>query len=522
VGQADLSLGDGTLTPAPGLAAILTHGMDFFDRPSGVVIPQFASSLAASLGGPSSDGAQDSQARGADQETAESSPTTTSRDYDQFSDRVGSMAPTRSAYDGFSDVVGSDRVAVGNNNTLTNSSSNSQPAQTQDSGSSATLPSLQASDDVSGPAGSNTASSTRVTQGRGWRLFPPPPADWHPPQPGAEALAAAEDIARADPLYFDPTQNLNPADVGRSLANSMTFGKADQLAAYLAAKTGISGVYGDYDGNLQAQQYLTEHADPKSAELGELGSFALGAGAVSKLASTGLKLAGITRMAAVGADAAAVKGGAAAAGKIGAIIGEDAATGAAATAESTGATGALAGSAEAGTAAASAEANAAATSVESGATAAEGETASNTARTLADEASAGSESSSAAEGVAADDADANPGWRELNRAQKKVIRDKLKTMFNNSKEVVYEFSSAGLKYVGQTSRGYARMIEHLRTGKLHPKDLDSISFQQETRGKFAREVAETKRIKELGGLESTANINWPVSSARLPVPSITP
>jgi len=79
VGQADRSPGDGTLAPYPGLAATLAHGMDFFDRPSGVLIPQIASSLTASLGEASADGAQDWQARGMDQDAAAPSSITSSR-----------------------------------------------------------------------------------------------------------------------------------------------------------------------------------------------------------------------------------------------------------------------------------------------------------------------------------------------------------------------------------------------------------------------------------------------------------
>ena len=486
MGQADLSMGDGTLTPAPGLAAILTHGMDFFDRPSGVVIPQFASSLAASLGNQSADGTQDGQAPSADENATAPGTTTSSRDYDQFSDPVASLASGTRAYDGFSDVLGNTPQTDGGSSSGMAESSQLGQSTNNDDRTREFLISLPfgdaASYALSGDAIAATADQVLPTDG--------------------DVLRLEGDLQRGT---FQPS----PLDsYGRGTAQTFSAGLNHKLyGAMVALRPSTAGlsIWERYRRAVASQ----DNADELAAKLNPK-SFLAG------------QATGIAGMAAVGAGAAAVKGGAAAAGEIGAIVGEDAATGAAATAESTGATGALAGSAEAGTAAASAEANAAATSVESGATAAEGETASNTARTLADEASAGSESSSAAEGVAADDADANPGWRELNRAQKKVIRDKLKTMFNNSKEVVYEFSSAGLKYVGQTSRGYARMIEHLRTGKLHPKDLDSISFQEETGGKFAREVAETKRIKELGGLESTANINWPVSSARLPVPPITP
>ena len=112
MGQADPSLGDGTLAPYPGLAATLARGMDFFDRPSGVVIPQFASSLSASLGGLSSEGAQTSQAS-ADQGDAAPPPITSSRDYDRFSDPLATSSPAANAYGQFSDAVASGPRSVG-------------------------------------------------------------------------------------------------------------------------------------------------------------------------------------------------------------------------------------------------------------------------------------------------------------------------------------------------------------------------------------------------------------------------
>ena len=112
MGQADPSLGDGTLAPYPGLAATLAHGMDFFDRPSGVVIPQFASSLSASLGGLSSEGAQTSQAS-ADQGDAAPPPITSSRDYDRFSDPLATSSPAANAYGQFSQAVASGPRSVG-------------------------------------------------------------------------------------------------------------------------------------------------------------------------------------------------------------------------------------------------------------------------------------------------------------------------------------------------------------------------------------------------------------------------
>ena len=260
MGQADLSLGDGTLAPYPGLAATLAHGMDFFDRPAGVVIPQFASSLSASLGGPSSDGTQDSQAPSPDQNAAPVASTiTSSRDYDHFSDPVASPAAT-SPYDGFSDAVG--RVPPG---VLS-----------------------------SGAAASSQAS---------WRPSPELLPVWHPAQPSADALASAEEVARADPFYADPAQNAevfkgikqlpkDADDAARAAANILTFGQADRLAAYLETNTGIGGVSGDYDANLEAEQYRTEHANSTAAAIGSFAGFGLGAGATNALLRGGRAVAG--------------------------------------------------------------------------------------------------------------------------------------------------------------------------------------------------------------------------------------
>ena len=136
MGQADPSLGDGTLAPYPGLAATLAHGMDFFNRPSGVVIPQFASSLSASLGRLSSEGAQTSQAS-ADQGDAAPPPITSSRDYDCFSDPVARSPPAAGTYDQFSDAVASGPRGVGGPFSDTVTSSQAGPGTTDNSSGAA-------------------------------------------------------------------------------------------------------------------------------------------------------------------------------------------------------------------------------------------------------------------------------------------------------------------------------------------------------------------------------------------------
>jgi hypothetical protein len=50
---------------------------------------------------------------------------------------------------------------------------------------------------------------------------------------------------------------LSVNNVVRSLANGITFGGADRLAAFLGSKTGVGGEAGDYEGNLAKQRDLT-------------------------------------------------------------------------------------------------------------------------------------------------------------------------------------------------------------------------------------------------------------------------
>ena len=156
MGQADLSLGDGAFTPYPGLAATLAHGMDFFDRPSGVVIPQFASSLSASLDPQSAGNAL--QASNADQDDASTSSTiTSSRDYDRFSDPVASSSPAAGAYDQFSDAVTSAPRSVGG--FFSDAVASSQVTPAASSNSSQTVASESAARNAGGSSSYAVANS---------------------------------------------------------------------------------------------------------------------------------------------------------------------------------------------------------------------------------------------------------------------------------------------------------------------------------------------------------------------------
>ncbi len=130
-------------------------------------------------------------------------------------------------------------------------------------------------------------------------------------------------------------------------------------------------------------------------------------------------------------------------------------------------------------------------------------------------ATAATEEELAAGESAASNTDPAAAWRALSRSEKRAIKERLRLMFNNSKEVIYDFVSDGVRYVGQTSRGFQRMVEHLYKGKLHPDDIGSIFFKETPGGQLAREMAERDRIEQLGGLEKTANKKLPVSDARL-------
>jgi hypothetical protein len=77
---------------------------------------------------------------------------------------------------------------------------------------------------------------------------------------------------------------LSVDNVVRSLANGITFGGADRLAAFLGSKTGVGGEAGDYEGNLVKQRdltnaYATEHpiANAAGNVVGNVGGMAAAA-----------------------------------------------------------------------------------------------------------------------------------------------------------------------------------------------------------------------------------------------------
>jgi hypothetical protein len=78
--------------------------------------------------------------------------------------------------------------------------------------------------------------------------------------PDAESAVAALHGSGQAPSSTAPVEDkgaLSVDNVVRSLANGITFGGADRLAAFMGSKTGVGGDAGDYEGNLAKQRDLT-------------------------------------------------------------------------------------------------------------------------------------------------------------------------------------------------------------------------------------------------------------------------
>ena len=81
------------------------------------------------------------------------------------------------------------------------------------------------------------------------------------------------------------------------------------------------------------------------------------------------------------------------------------------------------------------------------------------------------------------------------------------------KEGIYEFTSAtGRRYVGQSGNIARRLKDHARSGKL--PDGAEVLTRHVPGGKTAREIAEQRRIDELGGIENLENRINPIGPNR--------
>ncbi|MES1165653.1 MAG: RHS repeat-associated core domain-containing protein, partial [Verrucomicrobiota bacterium] len=91
--------------------------------------------------------------------------------------------------------------------------------------------------------------------------------------------------------------------------------------------------------------------------------------------------------------------------------------------------------------------------------------------------------------------------------------DAAKATGTPAKEGIYEFTGqSGKKYVGQSGNIPKRLQQHTRSGKL-PKGA-SVTTKEVQGGKTAREIAEQKRIDELGGIGNLENKVNPIGPNR--------
>lgn len=81
-------------------------------------------------------------------------------------------------------------------------------------------------------------------------------------------------------------------------------------------------------------------------------------------------------------------------------------------------------------------------------------------------------------------------------------------------EGVYEFTdTSGKKYVGQSGDIDKRIQQHVKNGKLDPSEVKNVKTKEVLGGKTNREIAEQKRIDELGGIKP----GGPLSNVRNPI-----
>jgi len=83
------------------------------------------------------------------------------------------------------------------------------------------------------------------------------------------------------------------------------------------------------------------------------------------------------------------------------------------------------------------------------------------------------------------------------------------------KEGIYEFTStSGKTYVGQSGDIDRRLLEHIRADKVTEAEAARAVRQEVMGGKTAREIAEQRRIDELGGIRNLENKVNPIGPNR--------
>jgi hypothetical protein len=98
-----------------------------------------------------------------------------------------------------------------------------------------------------------------------------------------------------------------------------------------------------------------------------------------------------------------------------------------------------------------------------------------------------------------------------------LIRAAIRTGSTTVEEGIYEFTAtSGRTYVGQSGRITERVAEHVQSGKLGAKEAGKVVRTEVRGGKTAREIAEQRRIDELGGVKSgnLENKKNPIGEAR--------
>lgn len=82
-------------------------------------------------------------------------------------------------------------------------------------------------------------------------------------------------------------------------------------------------------------------------------------------------------------------------------------------------------------------------------------------------------------------------------------------------EGIYEYTSkSGRQYVGQSNDIDRRLGEHIRDGRVTPEEAARATRTEVPGGKTAREIAEQRRIDELGGVDNLENVRNPIGQNR--------
>ncbi len=82
-------------------------------------------------------------------------------------------------------------------------------------------------------------------------------------------------------------------------------------------------------------------------------------------------------------------------------------------------------------------------------------------------------------------------------------------------EGIYVIRTARGTYVGQSGNIDRRLAEHVVSGKFSLDEVSSAERFEVTGGKTAREVAEQRKIDELGGVGNLLNKVNPIGQRRI-------